>query len=118
MAASDFSHEAESKGFAWFLGVLAAISIIVIIVLAGYWSIEPKPFDIMAEAKARQEAQGFDDIPDGYVYANTLVHIDNISAYCLFRLFCSWMCLIIHLGQMLEVKMRINLCGTNIFMPQ
>ena len=52
MAASDFSHEAESKGFAWFIGVLGAISIIVIIVLSGYWSIEPKTFDVMEEAKA------------------------------------------------------------------
>ena len=59
MAASDFSHEAESKGFAWLMGVLGALAIIVIIVLAGYWSIEPKPFNVMTEAKARQEAAGF-----------------------------------------------------------
>ena len=81
MAASEFSHEAESKGFAWFLGILFALSIIFIIVLAGYWSIEPKPFDVIAEAKARQNAQGLDKFPTGYVYANSLVHIAEVLLY-------------------------------------
>lgn len=81
MAASDFSHEAESKGFAWFFGVLAAIAVIGLVVLAGYWSIEPKPFNVITVAKERQKEQGFTEIPDGYVYANTLVHIAETLLY-------------------------------------
>ena len=88
MAASDFTHEAESRGFAWFIGILAAISIIVIVVLAGYWSIEPKPFDVVAEAKMTQKNQGIDAnspdgyvYPDGFVFGNTLVHIAEILLY-------------------------------------
>ncbi len=88
MAASDFSHEAESKGFAWFLGVLSAIAIIAIVVLGGYWSIEPKPFDVIAEAKMTQEKNGIEAnspdgyvYPDGYVFGNTLVHIAEILLY-------------------------------------
>ena len=81
MAASDFSHEAESKGFAWFIGVLGVILVIIIVVLSGYWSIEPKTFDVMKEARARQEEQGLDHLPNGYVYANTLVHIAETLLY-------------------------------------
>ncbi len=88
MAASDFSHEAQSKGFAWLIGVLAAMSVIGVVVLAGYWSIEPKPFDVVAYAKATQEKNGVDAnspdgyvYPDGYVFGNTLVHIAETLLY-------------------------------------
>ncbi|NOQ65060.1 MAG: DUF2333 family protein [Methyloprofundus sp.] len=81
MAASDFSHEAETKGFAWFLGILATISVIAIIVLAGYWSVEPKPFNVVEEAIARQDRENLDHMPDGYVYANTLAHIAETLLY-------------------------------------
>jgi len=88
MAASDFAHEAESKGFAWFFGVLSAISVIAIVVLAGYWSIEPKPFDVVVEARLSQEKNGIDSsspdgyvYPDGYVFGNTLVHIAETLLY-------------------------------------
>lgn len=88
MAASDFSQEAESKGFTWFLGVLLTFCIIAVVVLAGYWSIEPKPFDVVAEAKLTQEKNGVKETsvdgyvyPDGYVFGNTLVHIAEILLY-------------------------------------
>lgn len=88
MAASDFSQEAESKGFAWFLGVLCAFSVIAIVVLGGYWSIEPRSFDVVAEAKMNQEKNGIENssidgyiYPNGYVYANTLVHIAEVLLY-------------------------------------
>ena len=88
MAASDFSHEAETKGFAWFIGILGAISVIGIVVLAGYWSIEPKTFDVIAEAKLTQEKNGIEAnspdgyvYPDGYVFGNTLVRIAETLLY-------------------------------------
>ena len=88
MAASDFSQEAESKGFAWVVGVLAVISVIAIVVLGGYWSIEPKGFDVVAEAKMTQEKKGMSNgspdgyvYPDGYVFGNTLVHIAEVLLY-------------------------------------
>ncbi len=88
MAASDFSEEAESKGFTWFLGVIAAISVIGIVVLAGYWSIEPKPFDVVAYAKYTQQQKGIAPnspdgyvYPDGYVFGNTLVRIAEVLLY-------------------------------------
>jgi len=75
MAASDFSHEAKTKGFTWFLSIIFAACIVVIVVLAGYWSIEPEAFDVVEEAKIRQQIDHVDDLPVGYVYANTLAHI-------------------------------------------
>jgi len=75
MAASDFSQEAETKGLTWFLGVMGAIAVIVVIVLGGYWSIEPDSFDVVEEAKIRQQEDDIEDLPVGYVYANTLAHI-------------------------------------------
>ncbi len=75
MSASDFSQEAETKGFAWFFGVITAIIIVVIIALGGYWSIEPRQFDVIVEAKERQALDQTEDLHVGYVYANTLAHI-------------------------------------------
>jgi hypothetical protein len=81
MAASDFSQEAESKGVTWFLSAIFAIAVIIVIVLGGYWSIEPKPFDVVEEAKLRQQLDHVDDLPVGYVYANTLAHIAETLLY-------------------------------------
>lgn len=88
MAASDFSQEAETKGFAWFLGVISAFCLIAIVVLAGYWSIEPVSFDVVAEAKITQEKNNVVTsshdgyvYPDGYVFGNTLVHIAEVLLY-------------------------------------
>lgn len=81
MAASKFSEEAEDRGFTWFLGTLAAICVIVIVVLAGYWSIEPEEFNVVEEAQLRQQVEGFDHIPTGFVYANTLAHIAETLLY-------------------------------------
>ncbi|MDF1582964.1 MAG: DUF2333 family protein [Methyloprofundus sp.] len=81
MSASDFSHEAESKGFAWFLGIIGASAVVVMIALGGYWSIEPDAFDVVEEAKLRQEYDHIDDLPVGYVYANTLAHIAETLLY-------------------------------------
>jgi hypothetical protein len=75
MAASDFSQEAETKGLTWFLGIVGVITVIVVIALGGYWSIEPVSFDVVEEAKIRQQEDDIEDLPVGYVYANTLAHI-------------------------------------------
>jgi len=75
MAASDFSHEAKTKGVAWFLGAIFSVGIIIVVVLGGYWSIEPTPFNVVEEAKIRQQIDHVDDLAVGYVYANTLAHI-------------------------------------------
>jgi len=81
MAASDFSQEAESKGLAWFLGILCALCVIAVIVLGGYWSIEPRSFNVIEEARARQKLDHVNDLPVGYVYANTLAHIAETLLY-------------------------------------
>jgi len=81
MAASDFSKEAETKGITWFLGIAGAITVIFVIVLGGYWSIEPDPFDVVEEAKNRQQEDHIDNLPVGYVYANTLAHIAETLLY-------------------------------------
>jgi hypothetical protein len=75
MAANDFSQEAEFKGVKWALTTIFAIVIVVVIVFAGYWSIEPKAFDVLEEATIRQQIDHVKDLPVGYVYANTLAHI-------------------------------------------
>ncbi len=75
MAASDFSQEAGTKGLTWFLGIVGVLSVILVVALGGYWSIEPYPFDVVEEAKVRQQEDDIEDLPVGYVYANTLAHI-------------------------------------------
>jgi len=75
MAASDFSQEAETKGLAWFLGIVGVLSVILVVALGGYWSVEPDPFNVVEEAKVRQQEDDIEDLPVGYVYANTLAHI-------------------------------------------
>jgi len=81
MAASDFSHEAGTKGFTWFLGIVGVILVIVVIALGGYWSIEPDSFEVVEEAKIRQQEDDIEDLPVGYVYANTLAHIADTLLY-------------------------------------
>ncbi len=81
MSEQDFSEDAEKKGFAWLLGAITVITVVAVIALGGYWSIEPENFNIIEEAKIRQEREGLSDIPEGYVYANTLAHIAETLLY-------------------------------------
>ncbi|NOQ16040.1 MAG: DUF2333 family protein, partial [Methyloprofundus sp.] len=81
MSEQDFSEDAEKKGFAWLLGAIAVITVVAVIALGGFWSIEPDNFNIIEEAKIRQEKEGLDNIPEGYVYANTLAHIAETLLY-------------------------------------
>jgi hypothetical protein len=81
MSEHDFSEDAEKKGFTWFLSSLGVISVVMVIALGGYWSIEPDGFNVIEEARIRQDKDHIDQLPIGYVYANTLAHIAETLLY-------------------------------------
>lgn len=48
------------------------------IVLGGWWGIEPDVFDVHEEAIARMEETHIETMPIGFVYSNTLAHIAQV----------------------------------------
>lgn len=70
--------DAKSKGILWGFGTLIAVVLIVIAVLGEWWSREPPQFNVIDEAIERMNVTHTDQMPIGYVYANTLAHIADV----------------------------------------
>ncbi len=73
--------EARSKGILWTFGSFIVIVLLVLIILAEWWSREPDLFNVQEEAIERLQVTHTDDMPVGYVYSNTLAHIAEILLY-------------------------------------
>ena len=73
--------EAKSKGILWGFGTLVLIVAIVMLVLGEWWSREPGQFNVQDEAIERMNVTHTDQMPIGYVYANTLAHIADVILY-------------------------------------
>jgi hypothetical protein len=73
--------EAKSKGILWGFGSLVLIVAIVMLVLGEWWSREPGQFNVQDEAIERMNVTHTDQMPIGYVYANTLAHIADVILY-------------------------------------
>ncbi len=73
--------EARSKGILWTFGSFIVIVLLVLIILAEWWSREPDLFNVQEEAIERSQVTHTDDMPVGYVYSNTLAHIAEILLY-------------------------------------
>ena len=82
MADNSFAFEDnKSKGILWGFGTLLAIVVIVMMILGEWWSQEPDQFSVQDEAVDRMDATHTDQMPIGYVYANTLAHIADVILF-------------------------------------
>ncbi len=73
--------DAKSKGLAWGFGVFIGIALIITSLLGEWWSREPEQFSVLDEAIERMNVTHTDQMPMGYVYANTLAHIADVILY-------------------------------------
>jgi len=69
---------AKSRGILWGFGSFTAIVLIILLVLGAWWGAEPERFNVQEEAVKRMEVTHTDQMPVGYVYANTLAHIAEV----------------------------------------
>ncbi len=78
MASSDSLEDEKSRGILWSFGVLVLLTLLILLFLGAWWSIEPKQFSIQEEAMERAKLTKTTDIPLGYTYTNTLAHIAEV----------------------------------------
>ncbi|MDQ7090888.1 MAG: DUF2333 family protein [Methylococcales bacterium] len=88
MPKSDYSEDAKSKGILWAFNIFFGIVLCVLLILGAWWGAEPDSFDVEKEAIERYSQEDIDngsetlkkleDLPDGYVYTNTLAHMAEI----------------------------------------
>lgn len=70
--------DAKSKGILWGFGTLVGAVAVVMLLLGEWWSREPSQFNVQDEAIERMNVTHTDQMPIGYVYANTLAHIADV----------------------------------------
>ena len=73
--------DAKSKGILWGFGTLIGVVAIIMLVLGEWWSREPEQFNVQDEAIERMNVTHTDQMPSGFVYANTLAHIADVILY-------------------------------------
>ncbi|MBD9358678.1 DUF2333 family protein [Methylomonas albis] len=73
--------DAKSKGILWGFGSLLCVVLIIMLVLGEWWSREPEQFSVQDEAIERMNVTHTDQMPIGYVYANTLAHIADVILF-------------------------------------
>lgn len=73
--------DAKSRGILWGFGTLIGVVAIVMLVLGEWWSREPSQFNVQDEAVERMNVTHTDQMPIGYVYANTLAHIADVILF-------------------------------------
>ena len=73
--------DAKSKGILWGFGTLVGVVAIVMLILGEWWSREPAQFNVQDEAIERMNVTHTDQMPIGYVYANTLAHIADVILF-------------------------------------
>jgi hypothetical protein len=82
-SASESLQDAKSKGILWSFGIFVAATILVLIVLGGWWGMEPGLFNVEEEAIKRYADEKLTegeakDLPIGYMYTNTLAHMAEV----------------------------------------
>jgi hypothetical protein len=83
MSASETLQDAKSKGILWSFGIFIGVVVLVLVVLGGWWGMEPGLFNVEEEAVKRyadeKQAEGeTKDLPIGYMYTNTLAHMAEV----------------------------------------
>ena len=70
--------ETRSKGWLWGTYTVLGVIALALLVLGEWWSQEPQLFNVQDEAIERMNVTHTDQMPIGYVYANTLAHIAEV----------------------------------------
>jgi hypothetical protein len=85
MSASESLQDAKSKGILWSFGIFVAVTLLILVILGGWWGMEPSLFNVEEEAiKRYTNEEGLEEntakveLPIGYVYSNTLAHMAEI----------------------------------------
>lgn len=87
MSDAESLEDAKSKGILWTFNAFIAIVSLILIILGAWWGGEPEMFDVEEEAVERylevelsnsEVASKLEDLPDGYVYTNTLAHMAEV----------------------------------------
>lgn len=73
--------DTKSKGLLWGAGTVVGIVVIILLVLGEWWSREPEQFNVQDEAIDRMNVTHTDQMPIGFVYANTLAHIADVILF-------------------------------------
>jgi hypothetical protein len=83
MSASESLQDAKSKGILWSFGIFMGVVVFVLVVLGGWWGMEPGLFNVEEEAIKRYTDEAVTDgdnkeLPIGYMYTNTLAHMAEV----------------------------------------
>lgn len=83
MSASESLQDAKSKGILWSFGIFIGVVLFVLVVLGGWWGMEPGLFNVEEEAVKRYADEKLTegdskDLPIGYMYTNTLAHMAEV----------------------------------------
>jgi hypothetical protein len=83
MSASESLQDAKSKGILWSFGIFMGVVLLVLVILGGWWGMEPGLFNVEEEAVKRyadeKQTEGdAKDLPIGYMYSNTLAHMAEV----------------------------------------
>lgn len=81
MSDSSAYGDAKSKGILWAFSGFLGVVLIVLLILGQWWGREPAMFNVQDEAVERMNVTHTDQMPTGYVYANTLAHIADVLLY-------------------------------------
>ncbi|HUL11378.1 MAG TPA: DUF2333 family protein [Methylococcaceae bacterium] len=65
----------KERGIAWTIGMAFALVVIFLVILNEYWGKEPDRLDVLAVASSDAGVKDPKELPLGYVYATSLVHI-------------------------------------------
>lgn len=65
----------KEKGIIWTIGTVIGLGLILLAVVAEYWGQEPDRFDVVAVASRDANIQNPKELPLGYTYATSLIHI-------------------------------------------
>jgi hypothetical protein len=83
MSASESLQDAKSKGILWSFGIFMGVVLLVLVILGGWWGMEPGLFNVEEEAIKRYADENVGegdakDLPIGYMYTNTLAHMAEV----------------------------------------
>jgi hypothetical protein len=68
---------ARNRGLIWSVSVALAVLLTLYLVYVSFVTIEPDPFNVVKEAIARSGVKNPDQLPNGYVFGNTLALVGD-----------------------------------------